>query len=91
MAYKPFHMIDLKKLRKEVAKYDKVNNVSKAEMYINKRARLVKLVNRYTAEPVAVATGFNINTVRQHFRNTTGTALISSRRLDRAEYVLSKM
>jgi hypothetical protein len=90
MAYKPFHMIDLKKLRTKVAKYNKKNKVPKADYTVN-RERLVALVDQYTAEPVSIATGLNINTVRQHYRNTTGTALISSYRLDRAEAILSEM
>jgi hypothetical protein len=90
MADKEFHMIDLKKLRTKVAKFNKANKEPKTDHSVN-RKRLCKLVDRYSFEVVSIATGLNENTVRQHYRNSTGTALISSYRLDRAESILRDM
>jgi len=83
-------MVDIKKLKQAVIDYNLANKKDSPDYNIN-RNRLCKLADKYGFEATAIATGFAETTVKQHYRNASGTAMISSHKLDRAETVLSGM
>ena len=83
-------MVDIKKLRSRVMKYNMMNKKPIPDYSVN-RKRLCELVDNHGPEATAIATGLTEATVRQHYRNASGTAMISSHRLDRAEAVLSEV
>lgn len=83
-------MADLEKLKKLVMKYNQKHKKTEVD-YCMQRNRLCKLVDKYDIESTAIATGLSITSVKQHYRNRTGTAMISSSRLDRAETVFSQL
>jgi hypothetical protein len=87
---KDFHMIDLKKLRKNVAHYNRKNKLPVTDYSAN-RERLLVLVERYSVQVVSIATGLSESTIKQHIRNKAGTGMISTYRLDKAEAVLEDM
>lgn len=71
-------------------KYNQENK-KRVPDYSKQRKRLCKLVDEHGLEATAVATGLSLSSVQQHYRNGTGTAMISSSRLDRAEVVFSQL
>jgi len=82
-------MVNIDKLKQRIEDYDKANKQA-APDYSASRTRLCNLVDDHGYEAVALATGLNENTVRQHYRNKNGsTAMVAENRLDRAEVVLS--
>lgn len=82
-------MIDNKKLKTLVQDYDEQHQKDKPN-YNALRDRLIRLVDKFGAESVSTATGLTVSTVKQHYRNCTGSSMIAEYRLKRAETLLPK-
>ncbi len=82
-------MVNLIKLQKIVDKHNKQNKKT-IPNYEKTRARLCKLVDKYGFDAVALATGLTLTTVKQHYRNVTGTSMISLSRLEQADEIFSE-
>ena len=80
-------MASIEKLNKIVDEYYKANVPMKQD-YEAIRKRLVRAVDKHGSEAFAIASGLKQTTVDQHYRNVTGTSMISIARLDRAEVIL---
>ncbi len=60
--------------------------------YESNHKKLCEMVELYGLVLVAAATGLKESTVRQHYRNkSSGTAMVSSKCIERAEAIFSKV
>ena len=59
--------------------------------YKGNHQRLVELVDEFGAEKVSLATEMKLSTVKQHYRAKNGQSMISTYRIERAEYALSEL
>lgn len=79
-------MVNINKLKEIVDSVNKEVKKTKPN-YNEHRRRLCKLVDKYGYEAVSVATGLSDSTVRQHYRNVTGSSMISQDRLNKADEI----
>lgn len=80
-------MASILEIEQRGIKFDADNNGDTVDYSINHK-KLVDMVDKYGDVETATATGMKISTVRQHYRDKSGKAMISDYRIKRAEYAL---
>ncbi|CAL9970048.1 hypothetical protein VPHD63_0032 [Vibrio phage D63] len=84
-------MVSVERVKQLGSEYDRKQKPGDVD-YEENHKKLCKMVELYGLVLVAAATGLKESTVRQHYRNkSSGTAMVSSKCIERAEAIFNKV